>query len=136
MGFQRGHAANLGCSGAWCVHRVQCIHIKADIGGPIAHHATGFLHHGLNAHGMKFVNVDHPDTLLLAPGIFSIVVKRATNTDLHRPLRVQQAFFHCPAEWRTVGVLETAKRAVPGVGVRVEMHHADWPIFGQRPHDG
>ena len=136
MRFQRGHAANLGCSGAWCVDRVQCIHIKADVGGAIAHHATGFLHHGLNAHGMELVNVDHPDSLLLSPGVLGVVVERATNADLHRPLRIQQTFFYRPAEWRAMRVLETAKIAVPGVGVRVEMHHADRPIFGQGPHDG
>ena len=85
---------------------------------------------------MEFVNVDHPDTLFLAPGVLSVVVECPTDADLHGALGVQQTFFDRAAERRAVRVLETAKIAIPGVGVRIKMHHADGAIFGQGPHDG
>ena len=136
MRFQGGHATNLGGSGARGIHRVERVDIKAHIGRPIAHHPARLGHDCLDAQGVEFINVNHADALLLAPGVLGIVVQRTPNADLYRALGVKQALFDSPPEGGSVGVLEAAKIAVPGVGVGIKVHHAYRPFFSQGPHDG
>ncbi len=55
--------------------------------------------------------------------------------DLHRAQRVEQTFLDGPAEWRAVGVGVVAEVAVVGIGMRIEMHHAQRPLATQGAKD-
>ena len=74
--------------------------------------------------------------MLLAPGVFGIAIKRTTDADLYGAFGIEQAFFNGASKRRAVCVLEAAEVTVPGVGVRVKVHHAQGAgLLNQRAHD-
>lgn len=66
-----------------CVYRVQCVHVKTDIGLPVANDAACLGHYGLKSHGVKLIDVNHANTLLLPPGVFRIAVQSTPNSNLN-----------------------------------------------------
>ena len=55
-----------------------------------------------------------------------------TDADLHRPFGIKESFFHRPPEVGAMGVL-SAQFFIAGVGVRIDLHHADRSLRGDRP---
>ena len=67
--------------------------------------------------------------------IVGLGVERPADADLHRADGIEQFLFDGAAEGRAVSVFRLAEVAVVGIGVRVEMHHADGPVLGDGAHD-
>lgn len=128
-------AADLRRAGAGRVDRVQPVHVEADIGRSRADHAPCLLDHLLDAELEELLDIHDADALSLAPVIVGLAVERAANTDLDGALGIEQAFLDRAAERRAVGQFVVAEIAVPGIGMGVEMHHADRPVLGDGAHD-
>lgn len=135
LGLEAGHAADLRGAGARREGRVEHVDVETHIGRPVAHHPPRFGQGRLDAQFDELFHVDHADAALAGESVVVRRIHRAANADLHRAQRVEQTFLDGPAEWRAVGVGVVAEVAVVGIGMRIEMHHAQRPLATQGAKD-
>jgi hypothetical protein len=113
---------------------IQPVDVDGDVGRAIGEHALDFLDHRCPSQFLVLVHGDHSQTGLLAVPDVVVTVAGAAQADLDHPGRIQQPLLDGPAhEGRVIDL--GAHEVVEGVGMRVDLQHAHWPLVRDCPQD-
>src|SRR5258708_6105948 len=132
LGFERREAADLGRPGTGRVDRIEPVHVEGDVGRAIADDGARLLDDALDSEGGELLDEHHAHAVRARELDAIHEILAAADTDLNRALRVEYARLHGEAKRCPVSEFRAVELA-PGVGVGVDVHHADGRIGGDRP---
>ncbi len=132
--LEHGDAAAFRRPGAGRVDRIEPVDVEADIGGPVADDGARLLDDRLGPLVVEFLHVDDAHAAVMAEAPDIDIVDAAADTDLDRPLGIEQPLLHRPPERRAVMEFR-AEIIVAGVAMGIEMDHADRAVLGDGAED-